>query len=69
MIREVSRKDLAQPIVKGQAQRETCKSSGNWKVRVRGEVSFQHFVMVLVITDGLGMRRAGEHRRLYPMMR
>lgn len=43
MMREVTRKDLAQPIVKGQAQRETCRSTGNWKVREKGEVSILFF--------------------------
>lgn len=38
MLREVTRKDLLQPIVKGQAQKETCKSTKNWKVKDRGEV-------------------------------
>jgi len=33
MLREVTRKDLPQPIVKGQAQRETCKSTKNWKTK------------------------------------
>ncbi len=39
MMHEVTRKDLVQPIVKGQAQRETCRPAGNWKVRQKGEVS------------------------------
>ncbi|KAJ3568610.1 hypothetical protein NP233_g5605 [Leucocoprinus birnbaumii] len=37
MLREVTRKDLLQPIVKGQAHRETCRSTKSWKVKDRGE--------------------------------
>ncbi|KXN86430.1 Transcriptional protein swt1 [Leucoagaricus sp. SymC.cos] len=37
MLREVTRKDLPQPIVKGQAQRETCRQSKNWKTKDRSE--------------------------------
>jgi len=42
MLREVTRKDLPQSIVKGQAQQETCKSTKNWKTRDETEVGLVH---------------------------
>lgn len=56
MMREVSRKDLPKPIVKGQAQQETCKSTKNWKVREKGEVSFgiiSKLKLLMVYTIGV----------------
>lgn len=54
-MREVTRKDLPKPVVKGQAQRETCKSTKNWKVREKGEVSFgimSHIKLLMVYMVG-----------------
>ncbi|XP_006460248.1 hypothetical protein AGABI2DRAFT_117208 [Agaricus bisporus var. bisporus H97] len=47
MMREVSRKDLPKPIVKGQAQQETCKSTKNWKVREKGEAPVSNDEVIL----------------------
>jgi hypothetical protein len=37
--------------VKAQAQEETCKTSGNWKVRDTGEVGVLHLLPSAVMTS------------------
>lgn len=39
-------------VVKGQANEETCKSSGNWKVRAKGEVSHHLSAGLLCVERG-----------------
>jgi len=50
MLREVTRKDLPQPIVKGQAERETCKSTENWKTKDGTEVGLTQLMHFLPLT-------------------
>ena len=64
MLREVTRKDLPQPIVKGQAQRETCKSTRNWKTKDETEVGLVQLTTHLLSFALTMWPGAVEQRRL-----